>query len=229
MSRRSCISLLAAFLAWAAVVAGCGGATATAAATARLTPSPSPAVSAAASTSDVASGSPGASASASAGASDSLGLPHVNAALEDKLPNSIGNVTLEKFSQPLSSWIASTQGGEAALYAPWLVKFGKTPEDVDIAIAADLSYQESFRVDAIEVPGVDAATLQSDFGAVASKAGWPVTAQTLLEKSVLKITDPTAASAGILGVGYVYAEGDILYTIVTDDSSLLVEALIKLP
>ena len=141
----------------------------------------------------------------------------------------MGNVTLEKFSQPLSSWIASTKGGEKALYAPWLVKFGKTPDDVDIAIAADLSQQESFRVDAIEVPGADAATLMSDFGAVASNAGWPVHAQTLALKTVLEITDPTAASAGILGIGYVYAQGDILYTIVTDDASLLVEALIKLP
>jgi len=45
---------------------------------------------------------------------------------------------------------------------------------------------------------------------------------------VLEITDPTAAK-GVLGVGYVYAYDDVLYVVVTDDSSLLLECLIKLP
>jgi hypothetical protein len=41
--------------------------------------------------------------------------------------------------------------------------------------------------------------------------------------------DPTAAASGRLSVGYVFAKDSVLYTVITDDSSLLLEALIKLP
>jgi len=61
-------------------------------------------------------------------------------------------VTLEKFSLTLSAYIASTTGGDKALYAPWLVKFGKTPDDVNMAVAADLTGQENFILHAIDVP-----------------------------------------------------------------------------
>ncbi len=76
----------------------------------------------------------------------------------------------------LSAYIASTSGGDDALYAPWLVKFGKIPDDVTMAVAVDLTGQENFIVHAIEVPGVADATLSSSFADVARKAGWPVEA-----------------------------------------------------
>ncbi len=41
--------------------------------------------------------------------------------------------------------------------------------------------------------------------------------------------DPAAAASGGLSVGYVFAKDSVLYTVITDDSSLLLEALIKLP
>jgi hypothetical protein len=218
------LRLLVPLLAVAVLAAACGSASSTPAPTAPPA-TPRPSASAKASVAPSAA----ASASARASASDSLGLPHVNAALEDKLPTFIGNVGLAKFSQPLSSWVASTKGGERVLYAPWLVKFGKTPSDVDIAIAADLSFAENVRVSAIQVPGVSAAALQSGFGDSAKSAGWTVKPVTVAQKAVLEITDPTAATTGTLAVGYVYAKDDILYTVVTDDLNLLVEALIKLP
>ena len=215
-----------ALLAAAVAVSACGGSASTPAPTQPPTASPSLMASAVASV--VPSGSPAPSVSASPTPGNNIGLAHVDAALEDLLPGTIGDVPLEKFSEPLSTLVASSQGGEKQLYAPWLVKFGKTPDDVDVAIAVDFTARINFHVDAIQVPGVAASALSAGFSDVASKLAWPVRQVSFGGKSVLEITDPTAAK-GVLGVGYVYAYDDVLYVVVTDDSSLLLECLIKLP
>jgi hypothetical protein len=122
------------------------------------------------------------------------------------------------------------------LYPPWLVKLGKTPADAIMAVAADLRPDNSLQlvVHAIRVPGVDAATLSSSFSEVASRAGWPVTPHSnygSTGKTVIEIIDPAAKAAGEMYAGYVYAKGDVLYTIIvgTGQDQLLLEALIKLP
>jgi hypothetical protein len=185
-----------------------------------------------------ASGSPAPSGSASdvspsESASDPLNLPHVDAALEANLPSKIGGVDLFKFSLTLQAYIASTPGaGEDALYLPWLVKFSKTPADVNIAIATDLTDQENFIAHAIEVPGATAAALSSGFGDAATKAGWPVKSHTnwgSTGKTGLEIIDPAAQAAGGLFDAFVYARDDVLYEVITDDQDLLFEALIKMP
>jgi hypothetical protein len=159
-----------------------------------------------------------------------LPLPHVNAALEDKLPGIIGEVELEKFSWPVSTYVASLKGsGDSSLYTPWLVKFGKTTDDVDMAIAADLTQTEKFSVHAIEVPGASATSLASEFAAVARSKKWPVNTSMIGPKTLLEVVDPVTDAAGGLGTAYVYASGDVLYEIITDDSALLLEAVIKLP
>jgi hypothetical protein len=241
MSRRpsQLAALLLPVVAAAVLVAGCGS---SASPTAQpdlesAAPSTAGSPSSAGSDSTVPSGSPavsgsGPAASAVASPTDNLGLQHVDTALEGKLPNIIGNVQLEKMSLPLSTYIASSQGGDKALYTPWLVGFGKTPDEVNVAIATDLTQTENFFEQAIEVPGATAAVLSSSFSAEARARNWPVS--TLLEssglpKTVLQITDPEVNAAGGLGTAYVYASGDVLYIVVTDDASLLVEALIKLP
>jgi hypothetical protein len=222
----------------AAIVVGCGAAaTATPIRSATPTASPSgtPAVSASASASALlsatatqsGSASPASSASGSAAptATPYLGLPHVDAGLEDLLPSTIGGVTLEKFSLVLSAYIESTTGGDRALYAPWLLKFGKTTDDVNMAVSADLSQpaQVNFVVHAIEVPGAAAATLSSSFADAARAAGWSVATHVnyLAGLTLLEITDPVTGSPG-----YVFARADVLYTIITDDQSLLNEAII---
>jgi hypothetical protein len=43
--------------------------------------------------------------------------------------------------------------------------------------------------------------------------------------SVLEIVDPATDAAGGLGTAYVFAKSDILYIVVTDDASLLINAL----
>jgi hypothetical protein len=216
------------------LVSGCGSAAATP--TAAGTPAPTatakPAATASASVAPSGSvgpsGSAGPSASADACTSD-LGLPHVSVTLEDLLPLTAGGVCLEKFSLALSAYMASTTGGDKTLYTPWLVKFGKTADDVNMAVASDLSQTVNFTAHAIEVPGVAAATLSSSFADVARAASWAVNTRSVAGKQVLEIIDPLSASAGGVSAGYVYAKGDVLYTIITDDPSLLTEAVIKLP
>jgi hypothetical protein len=109
------------------------------------------------------------------------------------------------------------------------LKFGKTPADVNIAVAADLTQQENFIVHAIKVPGVADATLSSSFADVARASGWPIATKTIAAKTVLEMIDPAALASGGLSAGYVYAKSGVLYTVITDNSSLLLEALIKLP
>ena len=220
-------------------VAGCGSATATAtpaptrSATSSVAPSGGPIASTSPATptgSVAASGSAAASGSGAVGCGSlDLGLAHIDASLEDLLPSTIGGVCLEKFSLVLSAYVASQPaGGDKPLYAPWLVKFGKTPDDVNMAITADLAQPPTvnFNIHAIKVPGVSAATLSSSFGEVARAASWPVTSHTnyLPGKSILEITDPTTGR-----LGYVYASGNVFYTIITDSQDLLNEALYKLP
>lgn len=236
MSRRSSATIrtfLWAAIAVAILAEGCAGTSATASPTRPAGPTVTPSASAVVSPSSsaAASGSPGASASASGAATDgaTIGLPHVDAALEDLLPSNIGGIDLEKFSMPLSSYIASSTGGDKLLYAPWLVTFGKTPDDVNVAIAADLTQRENFVIHAIRVPGVDAATLSSAFADAARAAGWPVSARSDMPKPVLVITDPTVTTAGAIAIGYVYANGNVLYVVLTDDLALLLQGLASLP
>jgi hypothetical protein len=232
MILRSCITpsklLAAAFV--AVLVAGC--------ANAKATPPPTRATTGSTQAVSVATPSPAGSGVATSGspnpsASDPSGLPHANSKLEALLPSVIGNVALSKYSVLLSAQIAGDPGGSSALFAPWLVKFGKTTSDVDIAIATDLRPTGgiNFAVYAVEVPGATAAALSQAYANVASASGWPVKSVSIVrDKATLEIIDPAAQAAGnALFAGYVYAYNDVLYTITTDDADLLLEALIKLP
>jgi hypothetical protein len=209
-----------------AFVAGCGTATSTPAPTRSTVPAVSTAPTA--SGSAVVSGSAAAPGSASPCDSSGLGLAHVDAALEDLLPSTIGGVCLEKFSLVLSAYVKSPPtGGDKSLYAAWLVKFGKTPDDVNLAITADLAQPPTinFNIHAIKVPGVAAATLSSTFGEVARAANWSVASHPnyVAGQTILEITDPATGH-----VGYVYSKGEVLYAIITDDQSLLTETVIWL-
>jgi hypothetical protein len=156
-------------------------------------------------------------------------LAHVDAALEDQLPSIIGGVTLTKWSMPVSSYIASVTGGDTVLYAAWLVKFGKTPDEVDMALAQDLSGHEVANLRAIQVPGASATALVSGLADVAKKTGWPNETVTSLSRPVLQITDPTVDPTKTANKAFVYAKGDIVFFVISDDPAVLIEALSKLP
>jgi hypothetical protein len=207
----------------AVLVGGCGTAVVTPPASAR----PTVLASAAAPPSAVPSAS--AAPTITPTPAPSLPLPHVDAALEDKLPATIGGVQLAKFSQPLSTYVASLKGaGDSVLYAPWLVKFGKTPDDVNLAVAVDLTQTERFSLHAIRVPGVAAASLSAGFADVVRSKNWILNNTSIGYTNVLEIIDPLTEASGALGTAYVYARGDVLYIVVTDNSALLAEAIIKL-
>lgn len=227
MIRRSSATLQALFCAavLATLLAGCGSAkaTGTAPATGPAHSADSPATSAGASSSAADSGSPVPSITPE----PTLPLSHADATLEDKLPSSIGGVALIKTSLVLSGYVATPPtGGDKDLYAAWLLKFGTTTGDVKIAFAVSVADALTFQARAIEVPGVSATKLSSGFSDTARKAGWTVVSHPnyLPGKSILDITDPATSKTGI-----VYAAGDVLYEIITDDQSLVNEALILLP
>lgn len=246
-SRATIGTLLGAALV-ATFVAGCGNATATASAAAtRLSartaaPSASVPTSAGASAglSAGSSASPRVSGSAGAPTAEptldiSAGLAHFDAKLETLLPGTIADIPLSKLSMPLSTYMASTTCtsanpcGDKALYTPWLVEFGKTPDDATLAVATDLTNTETIAIEAFTVPGIDGAKLSSGFAAQARKAGWPVSPKLVATKSVQELIDPVRQNLGLLSVGYLYAHANVMYLILTDDPTLLVESLIKLP
>src|ERR1035437_3801044 len=118
LSSRTTAALFGVLMA-GALVAGCGSTKASPAAQSARS-SAGPAVTASASPSAVTSASPSgsqpASPVASVQATDTLA--HVNAKLEDQLPDTIQNVPLTRFSLILSAFIASPPaGGDKALYA----------------------------------------------------------------------------------------------------------------
>jgi hypothetical protein len=232
-SSRSALALFGVLMA-GALVAGCGSGNAS---PASATAATSAGTSAASSPTTAASSSALASLPASPAASDTpqptIPLPHVNAALEDQLPTTIQNVPMIKLSLILSAFIASPpSGGDKSLYAAWLVKFGKTPADVDMAISYSGSDQMDFNARAIAVPGASASDLAADFSQVAQSAGWSVKSYPnlmLTGKNVLEIIDPAATAGPTGGAGYVYARAGVLYEIITNDQALLQDALIQMP
>jgi hypothetical protein len=165
----------------------------------------------------------------------SAGLPHSDAQLEALLPGTIGGIDLEKLSMPLSTYMASetctaaTPCGDKALYTPWLVGFGKTPDDATLAAATDLTKTENVIIQAFKVPGTDGTKLSSAFVAEAQKAGWPVSPKKAGDRYVQELIDPARQNLDLLSIGWVYAKNDVMYIIITDDPALRLEALIKLP
>jgi hypothetical protein len=211
----------------ATLLAGCGGSKPTPSAVATAaTPSGVPSASTAAPATVTTAPIP------SPTAQPTLALQHVDAALEDKLPATINGVALFKTSLMLSGYVSSDPaGGDKTLYAPWLVKFGKTPSDVHIAVAFSLTDQVTFQARAISVPGVGAAALSNGFADAARAAGWPVTAEPnlmLTGVNAWEIIDPAVKAAGGTGAGYVYARDGLLYEVITDDQSLLLAGLVRL-
>ena len=240
MIRRSSATiraLLGAALA-ASLMAACGNATATPASTHTAAPSASAGKSAG--TSPGSSTSPRTSASIAAPTAEptqdiSAGLPHSDAQLETLLPGTIGGIPLEKMSMPLSTHMASetctatVPCSDKALYTPWLVGFGKTPDDATLAAAMDLTNTEKIAIEAFKVPGIDGTKLSSAFVAEAQKAGWPVSPKKAGDRYVQELIDPARQNLDLLSTGWVYAKDDVMYIIITDDPALRLEALIKLP
>jgi hypothetical protein len=165
----------------------------------------------------------------------SAGLPHLDARLEDLLPSEIGGIPLEKLSLPLSTYMASetcsatNPCSDKALYTPWLVAFGKTPDDATLAVATDLTGRENVIVQAFKVPGVDGTRLAAGFKTTAQNAGWPTAAKSIADKTVAEIIDEARVNLDLVSIAYVYAKGDVMYLVATDDPALLLEVMILLP
>ncbi len=216
--------LLAGF-AVALLVAACTGATETPSPVAPPTSRPTASLSTATSSATPATAEPAASVTAS----PIDPFPHLSRSLEEMLPAVVGNVELTKLSMSLSTYMANSSGGDKTILLPWLIHFGRTAEETPIAIGADLTRNENFLIQAIQVPGAKPDALVAELSAQATKAGWPQSTRSILNRSVLQVADPKVQAAGGIGTAFVVAKGDVMFVIVTDDPTLLVEALIRLP
>jgi len=206
---------LAAGAALVTVLAACG-ATASPAPSSSADPSSGAAASASPSNGPVASPTPVPSVD-SHGASD----------LEARLPDEIGGVALSKVSLTGADFMKlGDEAGQAQMTA-FLAELGRTAGNLTVAEAYDpagvLVFKEGlFRVaeaDPVQLLDLWVASQQA-----ATSNRLQVSNSTVAGRSVTRLTDPTRE---VGGTTYAFADGDTLWLIAADDTTLLEEALGK--
>ncbi len=147
--------------------------------------------------------------------------------LEKVLPSELGGEPLAKVSWPLDLLLRSTKTGDAKLYAAFATALGVDPIDVKFATATNYT-ERKVLVTALEVPGGTTDRLTTAFKGAAKTVGWPLQEESIVGKSVMRVADTTVTDPNN-AIAYAYAKGDTLFVVVTDDASILAEALLKLP
>lgn len=147
-------------------------------------------------------------------------LPSGDTDLEALLPDALAGQQLTKFSMTGELFLGMPGGGTEDIEG-MLQEFGKDPSDLSVAFGGtdDLSIQ-AYKIDGVPAGQTYAAYLQlaqATGGGVASDASFG-------GKAVKKVVSAD-------GTVYVYASGDVLFSIIGDDVSpeLLDEAFSKLP
>ena len=136
----------------------------------------------------------------------SFDLPNEDAELEALLPDDIGGEPVQKLSMGGTSFLGSGGGEE---FTQILTQFGKTPADMSVALGGNGQVQLA----AFQVRGVDAGQLfQAFISTVGASDGGVVSDATVAGKSVKKLVSAEGE------VSYIYASGDVLFTVVAGDS-----------
>ena len=153
-----------------------------------------------------------------------------NAALEKKLPNSIRGVKLVKDSYSGTNM----SGTSAATIATkdLLARLGKKPANLSIATAADPTGKLPVFLQAIRIAKVPTEPLLTNYLAVIEKysqRGIEKDTASLGGKKVTTIVDIEQRDAGSKAVLYIYAKGDIVYVVSTNDKALAADALKAMP
>jgi hypothetical protein len=157
----------------------------------------------------------------------SFSFPSEDKELENRLPNTINGVTLTKYSFKGSTFLGSGASNSKDLI-DLLTSLGKTPDDMSVAFAADPTGDLDLQVGAFKVAGADSNALLAAFVA-ASKSTTPtdqVTQTNVGGKNVTQIVDPADTTTGAI---YVYANGDVLYYVLSPDPALAGAAIQALP
>jgi hypothetical protein len=147
--------------------------------------------------------------------------------LEKMLPSELGGEPLAKVSWPLDLLLRSTKTGDAKLYEAWTSALGADPLAVRFATATNYADRKVL-VSALQVPGDSTDRLKAAFKQAATAVDWPLQEETIVGKPVMRVADTTASDPNN-AIAYAYAKGDTLFVVVTDDASILAEALLKLP
>ncbi|MEO8511299.1 MAG: hypothetical protein ABI534_08655 [Chloroflexota bacterium] len=181
---------------------------------------------------EAASPSEEASASADASSSEialpSIDLPSSAPELEDALPDSVGDITLQKFSMRGAEFLA--QGGDDQEFQDFLERLDAQPEDVSVAFAfgADTTDGSAVSVFAFRVEGASTDDLTRELqGSLESDgSAADLSESNIGGKDVLvgESTDETTP-----GSVYLYGVGDIVFFIGASDEAQATEILSTLP
>ena len=151
----------------------------------------------------------------SVGPGFSVTLPSEDKALEDQLPDEVAGVQLNKSS--LAG--ASLAGTPDSNVSKVLSQLGKTPADISAAFGASTVVS----VGAYRLKGVDASILLAAFVQVLTGDATPtITDASIGGKAVKKVVTDNQTI-------YVYAKGDVLFTVGLGTDAAIAEAISKLP
>lgn len=198
------------------------GAVVLVAACASPAPSPSPAGSAQPSPAPSAAPSP---LPSEAPAPNLHGAPE----LEDRLPDTVANTTLSKYSLTGEDFYAGGTGTGRGQVDSLLGEVDAALGDVSVAQASDPGGHLVLQVGAFRIRGVAAERLL---------AAWVSSQQAAMRNQLrVSVTDVGGRHLTVLvdpsrdvgGSTYVYAVDDTIYLVLADDQALLVEALAGLP
>ena len=196
--------------------------------------SPSSSASAAPTTAVSEEASPSEEASASAEASSSeLALPSIDLPssapeLEDALPDTVGDVTLQKFSMRGAEFLQ--QGGDNQEFSDFLERLDAEPEDVSVAFAfgADAANASPVSVFAFRVEGANTDDLTRELqGSLESDGTAADLSETNIGGKDVLVGESTDDSQP--GSVYLYGVGDIVFFIAAADEAQATEILSQLP
>ena len=180
--------------------------------------------------------SPSEEASASADASESemalpsIDLPNSAPELEDALPDSVGDITMQKFSMRGAEFLQ--QGGDNQEFQDFLGNLDAQPDDVSVAFAfgtggTDPQSPDVISVFAFRVEGADTDQLTSELRTSLEADG---SAENLTEANVGGKDVLVGGTADTPGSQvYLYGVGDIVFFIGASDEAQATEVLATLP
>jgi len=139
-----------------------------------------------------------------------------------------GSIDLCRFSETLSDYLGAASSSQVKIYTNWVVGFGRTPQDVDVAVDFPVADMTDVVILAVEIPGAK-TDLASAFGRAAAAEGRTVGPAQVGDRNLIEVVDPTLDVTTGHYIAYIYSKGQICYFIVTDKHEQLVSALIQLP
>ena len=177
------------------------------------------------------SGEPGNSEAAASQPAASSGdgvLPSLTegavADLEALIPNTVGDITITKQSVQTSEFLTAPGSDPAAV--KFVEDLGVSPGDISIATGSGRSadFAKFIFVFAIRAQGADSNRLVSAFKSATDADSSPLqwASATLGGKSV-------ETSGGDAGTNYIYAKGDVLFWVLSSDSTLAEQFIAQLP